>query len=202
VITAEDLAASPNPLARHYRRFRVEERVLLTGHSHQAWPDVAAEGQLAALEDAAALVDDKWDRALAVADEVRAGFRRLLADPGAEIALGASTHELVVRLLSALDLGGTRPRLVSTDGEFHSLRRQLARLAEGGVEVVLVPAEPAGTLATVLAANPAEPHVFYAANNRGLFRSPDAGRSWERIALEWPDDPLQYRPAALEVVEV
>lgn len=63
-------------------------------------------------------------------------------------------------------------------------------------------AEPAGTLATVLAANPAEPHVFYAANNRGLFRSPDAGRSWERIALEWPDDPLQYRPAALEVVEV
>jgi kynureninase len=152
VITAEDLAASPNPLARHYRRFRVEERVLLTGHSHQAWPDVAAEGQLAALEDAAALVDDKWDRALAVADEVRAGFRRLLADPGAEIALGASTHELVVRLLSALDLGGTRPRLVSTDGEFHSLRRQLARLAEGGVEVVLVPAEPAGTLAERLAA--------------------------------------------------
>lgn len=152
MITAEDLAASPNPLARHYRRFRVEERVLLTGHSHQAWPDVAAEGQLAALEDAAALVDDKWDRALAVADEVRAGFRRLLADPGAEIALGASTHELVVRLLSALDLGGTRPRLVSTDGEFHSLRRQLARLAEGGVEVVLVPAEPAGTLAERLAA--------------------------------------------------
>jgi len=152
VITAEDLAASPNPLARHYRRFRVEERVLLTGHSHQAWPDVAAEGQLAALEDAAALVDDKWDRAFAVAEEVREGFRRLLADPGAEIALASSTHELLVRLLSALDLGGARPRLVSSDGEFHSLRRQLARLAEGGVEVVLVPAEPADTLAERLAA--------------------------------------------------
>src|SRR5690606_42089230 len=73
-------------------------------------------------------------------------------DPGAQLAPGASTHGLVVRLLSALAPGGTRPRLVSTDGEFHSLRRQLARLAEGGVEVVLVPAEPAGTLAERLAA--------------------------------------------------
>ena len=31
--------------ARTTRRFRVAERLLLTGHSHQAWPDVALEGQ-------------------------------------------------------------------------------------------------------------------------------------------------------------
>jgi kynureninase len=140
-----------NPLAAHYSRFRVAERLLLTGHSHQAWPDVALEGQVEAFEDAARHVDDKWERAFAKADEVRAGYRRLLGDPGAELALGTSTHELVLRFLSALDLRG-RPRLVSTDGEFHTLRRQLARLGEEHLEVVRLPAEPAGTLAERLAA--------------------------------------------------
>lgn len=152
MIAVADLAASPNALAPHYARFRVTERVLLTGHSHQAWPDVGRDGQVEAFDDAAAWVDDKWDRAAAKADDVRGGVRRLLADPGAEVALAASTHELVVRFLSGLDLAGGRPRLVTTDGEFHSLRRQLARLAEAGVEVVWTPAEPVATLAERMAA--------------------------------------------------
>ncbi|MDO7869312.1 hypothetical protein [Nocardioides jiangxiensis] len=138
-------------LAPHYSRFRVSERLLLTGHSHQAWPDVALEGQLEAYADAAELVDEKWGRAFAKAEAVRDGFRRLLADPGGAIALGASTHELLVRFLSALDLS-TRRRLVTTDGEFHSARRQLARLGEAGLEVVVVPAAPVDTLAERLAA--------------------------------------------------
>jgi kynureninase len=142
---------SANPLAAHYTRFRVAERLLLTGHSHQAWPDVALEGQLAAFEDAALHVDEKWERAFAQAERVREGFRALLGDPRAELALGASTHDLVLRFLSALDLRA-RPRLVTTDGEFHTLRRQLARLAEEGVDVVRVPSEPADTLAERLAA--------------------------------------------------
>ena len=145
------LRATPNVLAAHYSWFRVSERLLLTGHSHQAWPDVAARGQMEAYEDAASAVDDKWERAFARADAVREGFRRWLGDPAAEIALGASTHELMVRFLSALDLRA-RPRLVTSDGEFHTLRRQLGRLAEEGVEVVRLPATPAGTLAARLAA--------------------------------------------------
>jgi kynureninase len=139
-----------NPLAEHYTRFRVAERLLLSGHSHQAWPDVALEGQVEAFEDAARHVDEKWGRAFAKAEEVRAGLRKLLGDPGGEIALGSNTHELLIRLLSALDLHG-RPRLVSTDGEFHTLRRQLARLSEAGLEVVRLPAQPADTLAARLA---------------------------------------------------
>jgi kynureninase len=139
-------------LASHYTRFRVSERLLLTGHSHQAWPDVAFEGVAEAFEDAALHVDAKWERAFAKAERVRDGFRRLLGDPSAEIALGANTHELVVRFLSALDLHARR-RLVSTDGEFHTLRRQLARLAEPGLlDVLIVPARPASNLADRLAA--------------------------------------------------
>ena len=124
-------------LARHYSRFRVGERILLTGHSHQAWPDVAFEAQLQAWHDAAELVDGKWDVAVAVAEEVREGYRRLLDDPDGDIALGQNTHELVTRFLSALPLRD-RPRVVTTDGEFHTIRRQLARLQEEGLEVVQV----------------------------------------------------------------
>jgi kynureninase len=136
-------------LAPHYAKFDVAGRLLLTGHSHQAWPDVALAGQLEAFEDAARDVDAKWGRAFSKADRVRDGFRTFLADPHAELALGANTHELVLRFLSALDLR-RRPRLVTTDGEFHTLRRQLAGLAEHGVELMAVAAEPADTLASRL----------------------------------------------------
>jgi kynureninase len=150
VIDLDSLRATPNALAPHYSHFRVAQRLLLTGHSHQAWPDVALLGQQEAFEDAAAAVDGKWELAFRRADEVREGYRRLLGEPAADIALGASVHDLLIRFLSCLDLRA-RPRLVSTDGEFHSLRRQLARLGEEGVEVVRLPALPAATLAARLA---------------------------------------------------
>jgi kynureninase len=139
-------------LARHYTRFRVSERLLLTGHSHQAWPDVAFEGQVEAWNDAAELVDDKWGRAAEKADRVRRGFARLLGGRPDEVALGANTHELVVRFLSALPLWD-RPRLVTTDGEFHSIRRQLDRLAEDRLlEIVKVPADPPDAISERLTA--------------------------------------------------
>jgi selenocysteine lyase/cysteine desulfurase len=151
VIEPADLRRSPNALAVHYGASRVGERLLLTGHSHQAWPDVAFEGVVEAFEDATRLLDEKWERAFAKADEVRAGFGRLLQAPPGQLALGASTHDLVVRLMSALDLRA-RSRLVTTDGEFHTIRRQLQRLTEAGIEVQWVQSEPAHSLADRLAA--------------------------------------------------
>ena len=141
---------NPEELAKHYTRFRVSERILLTGHSHQAWPDVAFEAQQQAWLDAAEYVDDVWEKAFEKANEVRRGFARLLDDTPERIALAQNTHELVVRFLSALPLG-KRPQLVTTDAEFHTIRRQLDRLAEEGIEVIKVPALPAATLAERLA---------------------------------------------------
>jgi kynureninase len=146
-----DLRRTPNALAAHYSSFAVAERLLLTGHSHQAWPNVARDGVLEAFEDAAHAVDEKWSRAFDKAERVRTGFRKLLGEPSAEIALAQNTHELVLRFLSALDLR-RRPRLVTTDGEFHTLRRQLGRLEEEGFEVERLAARPADTLAERLAA--------------------------------------------------
>jgi kynureninase len=150
VIAPEALYRSPNALAPHYSRFRVAERLLLTGHSHQAWPDVGFEAQQRAWLDAAEYVDDKWERAFAMADRARRGFARLLDAADGAIALGANTHELVVRWLSALPLK-QRPRLVTTTGEFHTIRRQLDRLSEEGIVVEKIPALPAATLAERLA---------------------------------------------------
>ena len=137
-------------LAEHYSEFRVSQRLFLTGHSHQAWPDVGREGQLEAWQDAAEHADLKWERAFAKAERLREGVRGLLEDPGAPVALAQNTHELALRFLSALPLR-ERPKLVSTDGEFHTLRRQLGRLGEEGLDVVRLPARPVDTLAERLA---------------------------------------------------
>jgi kynureninase len=143
-------AIDPTALRPHYSSFLREGRILLTGHSHQAWPDVAREGQLRAWEDAAELVDDKWERAFQVADSVREAIAKRIGAQKSEIALGSSTHELVTRFLSALDLRA-RPHLVTTSGEFHSMHRQLMRLAEAGVSIDVVPWHPVDTLAERLA---------------------------------------------------
>jgi kynureninase len=145
------LYASPNALAPHFARFRVAERLLLTGHSHQAWPDVGFEGQQRAWLDAAEYVDEKWNHAEEKAQLVRAAYRRLMNDASGDIALAPNTHELVTRLLSALPLAD-RPRLVTTDGEFHTIRRQLDRLAETGLDVVKVAARPADSVGERVAA--------------------------------------------------
>lgn len=137
------LRGTPNLLARHYEGFRVSERLLLTGHSHQAWPDVGFEAQQQAWRDAAEHVDDKWGPALDRVARVCRGYAALLDDRSGSITLAPNTHELVVRFLSALPLR-ERPKLVSTDAEFHTLRRQLDRLEEEKVvEVARVPGHPA-----------------------------------------------------------
>jgi len=56
--------------------------------------------------------------------------------------------------------------------------------------------DPSGTLSAVLATNETEPGVFYAASNRGLYRSADGGLSWERLGVQWPEP---NRPQALVV---
>jgi kynureninase len=142
----------PAALRPHYSAFLRSGKVLLTGHSHQAWPDCARDATLEAWDDAASWIDDKWERAFAAADDVRGAVASRIGARADEIALGQNTHELVVRMVSALDLRA-RPRVVCTTGEFHSLTRQLALLERhGAVSVAWVEAEPVATLAERLAA--------------------------------------------------
>lgn len=61
--------------------------------------------------------------------------------------------------------------------------------------------EPRGLLASVLATHAAEPGIFYAANNQGVFRSADAGLSWETLPIPWPQGLRFGRAHALVVVQ-
>jgi photosystem II stability/assembly factor-like uncharacterized protein len=58
-----------------------------------------------------------------------------------------------------------------------------------------------GLLTSVLTANEAEPGVFYAANNKGVFRSADAGVTWEAVPVRWPEGTRPGRAHALVVVQ-
>jgi photosystem II stability/assembly factor-like uncharacterized protein len=50
--------------------------------------------------------------------------------------------------------------------------------------------EAKGTTVSQFATHAGEPGVIYAANNRGLFRSDNAGRSWKALDLPWPEPGL------------
>jgi len=58
--------------------------------------------------------------------------------------------------------------------------------------------EPEGTVRSLLAA--AGGSVLFALNNRGLYRSADAGASWERVPLAWPDGSESGTSQGLAVV--
>jgi hypothetical protein len=44
-----------------------------------------------------------------------------------------------------------------------------------------------GAMVAVLASNENEPGVFYAANNKGIYRSSTGGQSWQKLVIPWPD---------------
>lgn len=134
--TFEKLAKRLQP---HYKHFNVSNRLLFTGHSHQAWPDVALEGLKESFTLTASEVDNKWGPSFEKTDILRNYLRDYYEDPDGLYCLGQNTHQLLVSWLSSFDLKN-KPKIISTNGEFHSMHRQLRRLQEEGLQVVRVDA--------------------------------------------------------------
>jgi selenocysteine lyase/cysteine desulfurase len=123
------------------------DRLHFAAHSHHPWPDATREAQIEAWDIAARLQDGKWEAILGpLMAECQALVARQLRLPDpATLAFAPNTHEFLVRILSGLP-AGRRPRILTTDAEFHSLSRQLARLEEEGlVAVTRIAAAPHGT---------------------------------------------------------
>ena len=130
---------------RWFRSFLGAERLHFAAHSHHLWPDVTHDAHDRAWRDAAEHADHKWDLVLGeVVPETQGhvAARIGLPDP-TTIAIAPNTHELVNRLVSSLP----QPlRILSTDGEFHSFRRQADRWEEAKLAFVdRVPVEPFAT---------------------------------------------------------
>ena len=107
------------------------ERLHFAAHSHHLWPDASYAGQLEAWDDAARLADTKWDKVMGevwpaacaqVASELGTG------QPEA-VVFAANTHDFIVRLVAACPRRGPKLKVLTSDGEFHSARRQFASVA-------------------------------------------------------------------------
>jgi selenocysteine lyase/cysteine desulfurase len=121
-------------------------RLHFAAHSHHLWPDASFDGQVEAWNDAARLADRKWDRVMdEVWPEAQAHVARELGTGMADaLVFSSNTHDFLVRLTAACPRADPRRlRVLTSDGEFHSARRQFARWAEDGwLALDQVAAEP------------------------------------------------------------
>lgn len=124
-------------LQPHYSHFNVANRLLFTGHSHQAWPDVAFNGVQHYMQTVAEQVDTKWETAAEKTEILRGYLRNYYDDPDGLYCREQNTHVLIVSWLSSLDLKN-KPKIITTSGEFHSMRRQLQSLDNYGLDIVKV----------------------------------------------------------------
>lgn len=118
-------------------------RLHFAAHSHHLWPDASFEAQGHAWDEANRHADRKWDQIFGeVIPQAQAQVAAELGLPDPNtVVFAPNTHDLLVRLVSGV--AKSPVRILSTDGEFHSFRRQAARWEEAGQAVVeRVPLEP------------------------------------------------------------
>jgi selenocysteine lyase/cysteine desulfurase len=139
---------------------RTDAPLHFAAHSHHPWPDVTRAAQQAYWDESARLLDAKWGRILSelIPEAQRHVARQLgLADPST-ICFSSNTHDFLLRIFASCSFA--RPlRILTTDSEFHSFTRQVARLEEDRlVDVTRVPVAPFATFAArfsaVAAAHP------------------------------------------------
>lgn len=112
-------------------------RLHMAAHSHHLWPDASFDGHVECWNDAARLADRKWEKIMGdVWPEAR---RNVAAELGTgmpdAIVFAPNTHELLVRLFAAVSEKWPI-RVLTSDGEFHSARRQFTRWEEAGATKV------------------------------------------------------------------
>ena len=177
-------------LSAHFTRFRsVQGRIHLAAHSHHYWPDATREAEMLAWDDACRLADEKWGHIFGeVIPAVQRGIAATLGLPDpATIAFAPNTHDFIRRLLSALP-SGRPPRVLTTDGEFHSFARQAARLEEEGLLVLeRVAHEPVASLPQRLRAAAAQGGHDMVFVSQILFNAGASIGDLEALAAAVPD---------------
>jgi selenocysteine lyase/cysteine desulfurase len=133
-------------LRASFSRFRAAnpKRINLAAHSHHEWPDVTFDAQMRCWDDAARLTGDKWQVVLGeLLPTLQGQIAAILNLPDPRtIAIAPNTHALLNRILSCFPPNRCI-RILTTDAEFHSFRRQVARLEEDELVVcTCVPTEP------------------------------------------------------------
>jgi selenocysteine lyase/cysteine desulfurase len=167
------------------------ERLHFAAHSHHLWPDASFEAQQQAWLDANLHADHKWDLVFGqVIPEAQAHVAAELNLPSPDsIVFSSNTHDFLLRLFSGVET--TPVRILATDGEFHSFRRQAERWEEIGAAVVTrVPLAPFDTFADRFIAEAAKGGYDWIVVSQVFFRT---GGLFDRIedlaALARPEGP-------------
>ena len=167
------------------------ERLHFAAHSHHLWPDASFEAQQQAWLDANLHADHKWDLVFGqVIPEAQAHVAAELGLPSPDsIVFSSNTHDFLLRLFSGVEQ--TPVRILATDGEFHSFRRQAERWEEIGAAVVTrVPLAPFDTFADRFVAEAAKGGYDWIVVSQVFFRT---GGLFDRIedlaALARPEGP-------------
>ena len=178
------------------RALSVPGRLHMAAHSHHLWPDVTLAAQIEAWEDAAVLADHKWEKALGQVYSAAQGLvaRELnlpLSQQGGPdtVVFAPNTHLLLATLVSAIDR--PRPvRVLSTNGEFHSFRRQAQRWVEScEIALTLIDAEAPDFAEQFLAAARTGQHDLIFVSHVFFKTGFVFDRVWDLAELARPEGP-------------
>ena len=156
------------------------DRLHFAAHSHHLWPDASFEAQQQTWLDANRHADHKWDLVFGqVVPQAQAHVAAELNLPSPDsVVFSSNTHDFLLRLFSGV---AHKPvRILSTDGEFHSFRRQADRWEEVGAAVVTrVPLAPFDTFGDRFLAEAARGGHDWIVISQVFFRT---GGLFDRIA--------------------
>lgn len=156
------------------------DRLHFAAHSHHLWPDASFEAQQQAWLDANRHADHKWDLVFGqVVPQAQAHVAAELNLPSPDsVVFSSNTHDFLLRLFSGV---AHKPvRILSTDGEFHSFRRQADRWEEVGAAVTTrVPLAPFDTFGDRFLAEAAKGGHDWIVVSQVFFRT---GGLFDRIA--------------------
>ena len=119
------------------------ERLHFAAHSHHLWPDASFDGQVRAWVEANKFADRKWDLIFGdVIPEAQKHVAKELNLPSPDtVVFAPNTHDFLLRIFSGYQRNPVR--ILSTDGEFHSFRRQGERWEEAGeARITRIPLAP------------------------------------------------------------
>lgn len=126
-----------------FSKFLSSNHKHFAAHSHHYWPDVSLKATNDYWQLAQEKVDLKWTD---IFGSHMTELKKLISEQlgfqnSDQLVFAASTHELVFRVLSCYY--GKKIKVLTTDSEFYSFKRQAYRLQEvGAVELIEVPLEP------------------------------------------------------------
>ena len=173
---------------KHYYSHFLSQRpgwLHFASHSHHFWPDVSRDAHLRYWDDSARLADEKWE--FIFSEQIPQAQRHIarhlkLAHPE-QIVFAPNTHELIFRLFSCLPfMEGGMTRILTSDSEFHSCRRQLLRLQElEQVEVRMIPSEPFASFRERFGQQLAKQSYDLVFLSRVFFNSGVQVPNWEKV---------------------